>query len=53
VFNDLGRRRKAPLPLPTDEDGELYMGNVLLSESNELQREAKSLSHYASSFAGR
>src|SRR5436190_14809255 len=36
VFNDLGRRRKAPLPLPTDEDGELYMGNVLLSESNEL-----------------
>src|SRR6266487_5519199 len=35
-FNDLGRRRKAPLPLPTDEDGELYMGNVLLSESNEL-----------------
>ena len=36
VFNDLGRRRKAPLPLPIDEDGELYMGNVLLSESNEL-----------------
>src|SRR6266487_1301277 len=35
-FNDLGRRRKAPLPLPTDEDGELYMGDVLLSESNEL-----------------
>jgi DNA-directed RNA polymerase specialized sigma24 family protein len=35
-FNDIGRRRKAPLPLPTDEDGELYMGNVLLSESNEL-----------------
>jgi DNA-directed RNA polymerase specialized sigma24 family protein len=32
-FNDLGRKRKAPLPLPTDEDGELYMGNVLLSES--------------------
>jgi DNA-directed RNA polymerase specialized sigma24 family protein len=35
-FNDLGRRRKAPLPLPTDEDGEIHMGNVLLSESNEL-----------------
>ncbi len=35
-FNDLGRRRKAPLPLPTDEDGELYMGNVLVNESNEL-----------------
>jgi DNA-directed RNA polymerase specialized sigma24 family protein len=35
-FNDIGRRRKAPLSLPTDEDGELYMGNVLLSESNEL-----------------
>jgi DNA-directed RNA polymerase specialized sigma24 family protein len=35
-FNDLGRRRKASLPLPTDEDGELYMGNVLLSESREL-----------------
>ena len=35
-FNDIGRRRKAPLPLPTDEDGELYMGNVLLSESREL-----------------
>ena len=35
-FNDLGRRRKASLPLPTDEDGELYMGDVLLSESNEL-----------------
>ena len=35
-FNDIGRRRKASLPLPTDEDGELYMGDVLLSESNEL-----------------
>jgi hypothetical protein len=35
-FNDLGRRRKAPLPLPTDEDGELYLDNVLLSESKEL-----------------
>jgi len=35
-FNDIGRRRKTPLPLPIDEDGELYMGNVLLSESNEL-----------------
>src|SRR2546428_13651191 len=35
-FNDLGRRRKAPLPLPTDEDGELYMGDVLLSESQGL-----------------
>ena len=35
-FNDIGRRRKSPLPLPTDEDGELYMGNVLLSESTEL-----------------
>jgi DNA-directed RNA polymerase specialized sigma24 family protein len=35
-FNDLGRKRKAPLPLPTDEDGELYMGKVLLSESKGL-----------------
>ena len=35
-FNDLGRKRKAPLPLPIDEDGELYMGNVLLSESEGL-----------------
>jgi DNA-directed RNA polymerase specialized sigma24 family protein len=35
-FNDIGRRRRTPLPLPTDEEGELYMGNVLLSESNEL-----------------
>ena len=35
-FNDLGRGRKAPLPLPTDEDGELYMGNVLVNESKEL-----------------
>ena len=36
VFSDLGRRRKAPLPLPTDEDGELYMGNILVNESKEL-----------------
>jgi hypothetical protein len=35
-FNDIGRRRKAALPLPTDEDGELYMGKVLVNESNEL-----------------
>src|SRR5207248_11076944 len=35
-FNDLGRRRKTPLPLPTDENGELYMGNVLVNESKEL-----------------
>jgi DNA-directed RNA polymerase specialized sigma24 family protein len=35
-FHDLGRKRKAPLPLPTDEDGELYMGKVLLSESEGL-----------------
>ncbi len=35
-FNDIGRRRKAPLPLPTDEDGELYMGNVLVSGSKEF-----------------
>ena len=35
-FNDIGRRRKAPLPLPTDEDGELYMGNVLVNESKEF-----------------
>ncbi len=35
-FNDLGRKRKAPLPLPTDEDGELYLGNVLLSEGEGL-----------------
>lgn len=35
-FHDLGRRPKASLPLPTDEDGELYMGNVLLGESDGL-----------------
>jgi DNA-directed RNA polymerase specialized sigma24 family protein len=35
-FNDLGRRRQVSLPLPTDEDGELYMGNVLVNESEEL-----------------
>jgi DNA-directed RNA polymerase specialized sigma24 family protein len=35
-FHDLGRRRKPILSLPTDEDGELYLGNVLLSESEEL-----------------
>ena len=33
-LNDLERRPKAPLPLPTDEDGELYIGNVLVNESN-------------------
>jgi DNA-directed RNA polymerase specialized sigma24 family protein len=35
-FNDIGRRRKAPLPLQMDEDGELYMGNVLVNEGNEF-----------------
>jgi len=32
-FNDILRRRKPLLPLPTDEDGEIYMGNVILTES--------------------
>jgi hypothetical protein len=35
-LHDLGRKRKAPSPLPTDEDGELCMGKVLLSESDGL-----------------
>jgi DNA-directed RNA polymerase specialized sigma24 family protein len=35
-FNDLGRRRKLPLPLPVDEDGELYMGNVLVNQGEGL-----------------
>lgn len=32
-FNDLSRKRPSPLPLPTDEDGELYMGDVMITES--------------------
>jgi len=32
-FNDILRRRKSLLPLPIDEDGEIYMGNVILTES--------------------
>jgi DNA-directed RNA polymerase specialized sigma24 family protein len=32
-FHDILRRRKPLLPLPTDEDGEIYMGNVILTES--------------------
>jgi DNA-directed RNA polymerase specialized sigma24 family protein len=32
-FNDILRRRKLLLPLPTDEDGEIYMGNLMLTES--------------------
>ena len=35
-FNDIGRRRKVPLPLQTDEDGELYMGNVLVNGSDQM-----------------
>jgi len=35
-FNDIGRRRKAPLPLQIDEDGELYMGNVLVNGSSDI-----------------
>ena len=31
-FNDIPRKRKAPLPLPTDEDGEIHLGNTLLAE---------------------
>lgn len=35
-FNDLSRKRKPPLPLLTDEDGELYMGDgvdAMITES--------------------
>ncbi len=32
-FNDILRRRKPLLPLPIDEDGEIYMGNLMLTES--------------------
>ncbi len=32
-FNDIPRKRKSPQPLPTDEDGEIYIGKVILSES--------------------
>jgi len=28
-FNDLSRKRKEPLPLLTDEDGELYLGDAM------------------------
>ena len=35
-FHDIGRRRKVALPLPIDEDGELYMGNVLVNRSKEF-----------------
>ena len=31
-FNDIPRKRKAPLPLPTDEDGEIHLGTTLLAE---------------------
>jgi DNA-directed RNA polymerase specialized sigma24 family protein len=32
-FIDFIRKRKPYLPLPTDEDGEIYMGNVVLTKS--------------------
>jgi len=31
-FNDIPRKRKAPLPLPADEDGEIQLGNTLVAE---------------------
>ncbi len=31
-FNDIPRKWKAPLSLPTDEDGEIYLGTTLLAE---------------------
>ncbi len=31
-FNGIPRGRRAPLPLPTDEDGEIHLGNTLLAE---------------------
>ncbi|HKF36382.1 MAG TPA: hypothetical protein VKB35_05725 [Ktedonobacteraceae bacterium] len=31
-FNDIPRKRQAPVPLPTDEDGEIYLGTTLLAE---------------------
>src|SRR6266704_1552552 len=52
-FNDLGRRRKAPLTLPTDEDGELYMGNVLVNESNELKDQVDNLIRLTEAFEKR
>ncbi|HLX57464.1 MAG TPA: sigma-70 family RNA polymerase sigma factor [Ktedonobacteraceae bacterium] len=32
-FNDLARKRKPPLPLITDDDGELFMGDVKVAEN--------------------
>ena len=32
-FNDIPRKRKPPLPLPADEDGEIHLGYALLAES--------------------
>jgi DNA-directed RNA polymerase specialized sigma24 family protein len=34
-FHDIPRRRASPLPLRTDEDGELYMGDVVTVGSEE------------------
>jgi DNA-directed RNA polymerase specialized sigma24 family protein len=31
-FNDIPRKRKAPLPLLADEDGEIQLGNTLVAE---------------------
>ena len=35
-FRDLSRKRMPPLPLQTDEDGELYMGDIVVTESEGL-----------------
>jgi DNA-directed RNA polymerase specialized sigma24 family protein len=34
-FRDLSRKRKAPLPLQTDDDGELFMGDMVIVGSEE------------------
>ena len=42
-FNDIPRKRKPPQPLPTDEDGEIYIGKVILSESEGMSDPAHEL----------
>src|SRR5437588_712600 len=33
MFHDIPRKRRPPLPLPTDDDGEIYMGDVMVTQS--------------------
>lgn len=40
-FNDIPRKRKPPLPLPTDEDGEIHLGYALIAESEGMSDPAR------------